>query len=210
MPSPLCGLTWHHTPPYTLSSGQTWLPYVVVCGVGGGGPALVPSLCLGAADRKTALGVFSCECLFRDCNDTVWQCASPSVRLSTRVRVLSEVPWGNGVRVLAVQIAGVYLLLLSPSCLFSWAEAQAPGRDCSQKSCPFPWHLALRALGGPYLLWLERDRPRQVHKLTFPPPLSFWGQAGSLRPRGRAGPPGSGPPTPPPSSWSGPPRAVIG
>lgn len=118
----------------------------------------------------------------------------------TKYTCAREGPWGNGVRVLAVLIAGVYLLLLSPSCLLLLSRGTSTGRGCSQNSCPLLWHLALRALGGPYLLWLERDRPRQVHKLTFPPPLSFWGQAGSVRPRGRAGPPGSGPPTPPPSS----------
>lgn len=114
----------------------------------------------------------------------------------TKYTCAREGPWGNGVRVLAVLIAGVYLLLLSPSCLLLLSRGTSTGRGCSQNSCPLPWHLALRALGGPYLLWLERDRPRQVHKLTFPPPLSFWGQAGSVRPRGRAGPPGSEPPHP--------------
>lgn len=35
----------------------------------------------------------------------------------TKYTCVREGPWGSGVRVLAVQIAGVYLLLLSPSCL---------------------------------------------------------------------------------------------
>lgn len=53
--------------------------------------------------------------------------------------------------------------------------------------------------------------PRQVHKLTLPPPAAPLG-AGPVAapPLAGRGPPGGGPLPAPPSSRSGPPRAVIG
>ena len=82
LPSPLCGLTWHHTPPYTLSSGQTRLPYVAVCGVGGGGPALVLSLCLGAGHLVPGLLT----------ERQLWVCFHVSASSETAMTLCGNVP----------------------------------------------------------------------------------------------------------------------
>lgn len=184
-------------------------------GMVGGAPVQGSSLCLrcwapGAlpAHKKTAPGVFSCECLFRDCRIVYGSVPVLYVKLNTRGHVRGAVGHSQG---LGSPNDGN-----QPPSAFSFLSFTPGQRNKHQVRavvrtfCHLPWHLALWELGDPRLLGLECGRPRQVHKLTFPPPLRFWGQAGSLRPRGRAGPPGGGPPISPPSSWRGPPRAVIG
>lgn len=78
---------------------------------------------------------------------------------------------------------------------FTPGQAQAPGEAVVRTFAHFPVTWLFGSWEVPACLGLEYCRPRQVHKLSFPPPLSFWGQAGSLRPRGRAGPPGGAPPS---------------
>lgn len=96
------------------------------------------------------------------------------------------------------------------SSLFSRAERAGTGQGVQSKSLPSPCHLApgrckvpARRAWGP--------GPRQVHKLTLPSPPRRWEQARSPHPPWRGGGPRvAAPPTAPPSSRSGPPRAVIG